>query len=96
MGVALLVNREMSEGVAIAYWKDRDSLEASAERAKQIRAMAASASGETIAGVESGEIVSMERSADPAPGTFAPSTADANQIRSTRRSPLKGPRWCRS
>jgi heme-degrading monooxygenase HmoA len=72
-GIALLVNRDTGEGVTIAYWKDLEAMEASAERMNKLReaVAAASTAGMTVTGVEVGEIVSMERAADPSAGTFA-------------------------
>lgn len=72
-GLALLVNRETGEGVTIAYWKDRAAMEASAERMAKLRESVAAASTTPmqITSVEDGEIVSMERAAEPRAGTFA-------------------------
>jgi hypothetical protein len=70
VGIVLMVNPEEGKGIGITYWADKKVLEASAEAMKQVRETSTKSSGVRVASVETGEVLSMERSGEPHPHTF--------------------------
>ena len=70
VGIVLMVNPEDGKGVGITYWADKKALEASSEAMKQVRESSTQSSGVRVASVETGEVLSMERSGEPKTHTF--------------------------
>src|ERR1700694_1341372 len=70
VGIVLMVNPEEGKGIGITYWADKKALEASADAMKRVRASSTKASGVRVASVETGEVLSMERSGEPKTHTF--------------------------
>jgi len=70
VGIVLMVNPEEGKGVGITYWSDAKALEASGEAMKRVRESATQAAGTRVAGVDTGEVLSMERSGEPKTHTF--------------------------
>jgi heme-degrading monooxygenase HmoA len=70
VGVVLMVSPEEGNGIGITYWSDKKALEASSEAMKKVRESSTQASGVRVAGVETGEVLSMESSGEPKPHTF--------------------------
>jgi quinol monooxygenase YgiN len=70
VGIVLMVNPAEGRGVGITYWADKKALEASSEAMKQVRETSTKSSGVRVASVETGEVLSMERSGEPKTHTF--------------------------
>ena len=70
VGIVLMVNPEEGKGIGITYWADKKALEASADAMKRVRESSTKASGVRVASVETGEVLSMERSGEPKTHTF--------------------------
>jgi quinol monooxygenase YgiN len=70
VGIVLMVNPEEGRGIGITYWADKKALEASSEAMKQVRETSTKSSGVRVGSVETGEVLSMERSGEPKAHTF--------------------------
>jgi heme-degrading monooxygenase HmoA len=70
VGIVLMVNPEEGKAVGVTYWADEKALEASAEAMKRVRESSTQKSGVRVVSVETGEILSMERSGEPKSHTF--------------------------
>ncbi len=82
-GTVLMVDRKQGTAVALSYWKDPASLDASEAAAEGLRGQASTNTGATVTGVQRGEIVLMESTAPPQAGRFIRSiqfTADPGQV----------------
>jgi heme-degrading monooxygenase HmoA len=69
-GAVLLAERQQSICLALTYWTDRASLDASETQASGLRAGVADTVGATIEDVQRHEIVVMEREGTPQAGKF--------------------------
>jgi quinol monooxygenase YgiN len=70
VGIVLMVNAAEGKGIGITYWADKQALEASADAMKQVRENATQTAGTKIASVDTGKVLSMERSGEPRTHTF--------------------------
>lgn len=59
-GVISLVDYDTGKSIAVTLWESKDALQASEERANQIRSEAAETSSATIAGVDRYEVSILE------------------------------------
>jgi heme-degrading monooxygenase HmoA len=69
-GIVLLVNPEEGKAIGVSYWADEAALKAGAEAMKRVREHATSAVGTRITSVDTGEVLSMERTGTPEPNNF--------------------------
>jgi heme-degrading monooxygenase HmoA len=70
LGIVLMVNAEEGKGIGVTYWADEKALEASGETMQRVRESATQSAGTRIASVDTGEVLSMERSGEPKTHTF--------------------------
>jgi hypothetical protein len=70
-GAVLLVNRQTGAGLGVTYWESAKALAASEQMGIQARTESAKAvPGSQIVNVERGELMIMDRAAEPKVGTF--------------------------
>ena len=71
LGAALLINRETGAGLGITYWESAKAMSASEQMGIQTRAQSVKdVPGTSIVNVERGELMIMDRAAEPKVGTF--------------------------
>ncbi len=71
LGAALLINRQTGAGLGITYWESAKAMSASEQMGIQTRAQSVKdVPGTSIVNVERGELMIMDRAAEPKVGTF--------------------------
>jgi hypothetical protein len=71
LGAALLINRQTGAGLGITYWESAKAMSASEQVGIQTRAQSVKdVPGTSIVNVERGELMIMDRAAEPKVGTF--------------------------
>lgn len=71
LGAALLINRRTGAGLGITYWESAKAMSASEQVGIQTRAQSVKdVPGTSIVNVERGELMIMDRAAEPKVGTF--------------------------